>query len=37
MEGRMEGQKEERKDGRADEQTLFYKTLPAEARGPTKN
>ena len=28
---RMEGQKDERKDG----QTLFYRTLPAPPRGPT--
>ena len=25
-----------RKDGRADEQTLFYRTFPAEAGGPIK-
>ena len=33
--GRKDGRKEGRKEGRTDRQTLFHRTLPAEAGGPT--
>ena len=36
MDSRTEGRMDSRTDGRMDRQTLFYRTLLAEAGGPIK-